>query len=124
MVLIIPLIHHLEIAKGNIANCHVKEAVRHLYLFKAGDGNGAVLIELLGDAPGDGIQLHTVGVTVCHGIRNHADKVANTAGRLQNIALPEAHLRQCLIHRLDNDRGGVKSGQGAGSGGCVFFFGE
>ena len=124
MVLVIPLVQHSEIAKGHIADDHIKEAVGHLHLFKAGDGNGAVLIELLGDASGDGIQLHTVGVTACHAVGEHTDKVAHAAGRLQNVALPEAHLLQCLIHGLNDDWGGVESGQRAGSGGGVFFFGK
>ena len=124
VVLIIALVQHLEVTKGHIADGHIKEAVGHLHLFKAGDGNGAVLIKLLGNAPGDGIQLHTVGVAPSHAVRNHADKVANTAGWFQDVALPEAHLLQCLIHGLDDDWGGVESGHGAGSGGCVFFFGK
>ena len=124
VVLIVSLIQHLEIAKGNIADGHIKEAIRHLHLFKAGDGNGAVLIELLGDAPGDGIQFHTISVTACHAFGNHADEIANTTGWLQNIALPEAHLLQRLIHGLDDNRRGIERSQGAGSGSSVFFFGK
>ena len=44
MMLVIPLVQHLEITKGNIADSHIKEAVGHLHLFKAGHGNGAVLV--------------------------------------------------------------------------------
>ena len=81
MVLVIPLVQHPEIAKGDIADGHIKETVGHLHLFKAGDGNGAVLIDLLGDASGDGIQFYTVGVTACHGARNHANEITHAAGR-------------------------------------------
>ena len=44
MVLVIPLVQHLEVTKGNISDCHIKEAVGHLYLFKAGHGNRTVLV--------------------------------------------------------------------------------
>ena len=124
MVLVIPLVQHLEVTKGHIADCHIKETVRHLHFFKPGDGNRTVLIKLLGNAPGDGIQFHTIGMTASHTAGNHADEIANAAGGFQNIALPEAHLLQCLIHSLDDNRGGVERSQGAGSGGGVFFFGK
>ena len=104
MVLVIPFVQHFEVTKGHIADGYIKEAVGHLHFFKAGDGDGAVLIELLGDAPGDGIQFHTISVTACHGAWNHADEVAHSAGGFQNIALSEAHLLQCLIHSLDDNR--------------------
>ena len=124
VVLVVPLVQHLEIAKGNIADGYIKKAVGHLHLFKAGDGDRAVLIQLLGDAPGDGIQFHTIGVTACHTVGNHSYEIAHAAGWLQNIALPEAHLLQCLIHCTNDNRGGVERSQGAGSGGSIFFFGK
>ena len=124
MVFVVPLVQYLEITKRNITDGHIKEAVGHLYLFKAGHGNGAVLVKLLGDASGDGIQLHTVGMTACHGIRDHAKEVTDTTGRFQNVTLLESHLLQCLIHGLDNDRRGIKGSKGAGSGICEFFFGK
>ena len=44
MVFVIPLVQHFEIAKGNITDSHIKETVGHLHLFKAGHGNGTVLV--------------------------------------------------------------------------------
>ena len=44
MVFIIPLIQHLKIPKRHITDGYIEEAVRHLHLFKSGNGNGAVLI--------------------------------------------------------------------------------
>ena len=57
---IIPLIYHLEVAKGNISYCGVKKAVREISLFKSLDSDRVFLIELLGDTPGDGVQFHAI----------------------------------------------------------------
>ena len=92
VVFVVFLIQYLKVAKRHIADCHIKKAVGHLYLFKAGYGNGAVLIKLLGNAPGDGVQFHTVDLAACHSVREHTDKVTDATGRLQNIALSKAHL--------------------------------
>ena len=92
VVFIVPLVQYLEIPKGHIADGHIKEAVGHLHLFKAIHGNAAVLIELLCDPPADGVDFHTVGFAVRHAVRQHTDEISNTAGRLQNVSLPEAHL--------------------------------
>ena len=120
VVLVVFLIPYLEIAKRHIADGHIKEAVGHLHLFEAIHGNAAVLIELLCNPPADGVDFHTVGFAVRHAVRQHTDEISNTAGRLQNISLPEAHLRKCLVHGPDDDRGSVKGGKGAGSGGSIF----
>ena len=92
MVFVVFLIPHLKVAKRHIADGHIKEAVGHLHLFKAIHGNAAVLIELLCDPPADGVDFHTVGFAVRHAVRQHTDEISNTAGRLQNVSLPEAHL--------------------------------
>lgn len=92
MIFIVFLVQYLKIAKGNIADCHIKEAVRHLHLFKTGNGNAAVLVKLLGDSSADRVDLHTVGFAAVHAVRHHANEVADTAGRLQNVALTKAHL--------------------------------
>ena len=92
VVFVVFLIPHLKVAKRHIADGHIKEAVGHLHLFKAIHGNAAVLIELLCDPPADGVDFHTVGFAVRHAVRQHTDEISNTAGRLQNVSLPEAHL--------------------------------
>ena len=122
MMLVIPLVQHLEITKGNIADSHIKEAVGHLHLFKAGHSNGTVLIELLGNPSGDRIQFHTVGMTACHGIRDHTNEIADTAGGFQDVALFESHVMKGLIHGPDDDRGSVKGSQAAFSGSIVFLY--
>ncbi len=61
VVLVVPLIYHLEIPKGDVAHRYIKEAVGHLPLFKAVHGNAGILVKLLGDSAADTVQLHTVG---------------------------------------------------------------
>ena len=53
MVFVILPVPYFEIAKRHIADGHIKEAVRHLHLFKAVHGNTAVLIKLLCNASAD-----------------------------------------------------------------------
>ena len=120
VVLVVLFVPNLEISKGYVADGHIKEAVRHLDLFKPIHSNAAVLIELLGNAPGDGVDLHTVGFAVRHALRQHTDKVADAAAWLQEVPLTKSHLLQRLIHGPDNDRRGVKSRQGAGAGSGIF----
>ena len=44
VVSVIATVGHLEIAKGNIADGHIKKAVRQVHLFKALHGDAAVLV--------------------------------------------------------------------------------
>ena len=120
VVFIILFIPNLEVTKGYIADRYIKKAIRHLYLFKAVHHNTAVLIKLLGDSATDGIKLYAIDFAFCHTVRQHTDEIADAAGRLQNVSLLEAHLSKRLIHRLNNDRRGIKRGEGAGSGSGIF----
>ena len=120
MVFVVLLVQHLEIPKRYVAHGHIKEAVWHLHLFKALHGDPAVLIELLSDAPGNAVDLHAVGATFGHAVRQHPDKVTDAAGRLQNVPGLESHLREGAIHGLNDNGRGVKSRQRTGSGGGVF----
>ena len=124
VVLIVPLVRQLEVAKGDIADGHIEEAVRNIHFLITADCNVAVLIQLLGDASADGIQLHAIESAVCHAGRDHAQEVTHTAGRLQNIAGAEAHLLQRPVHTADDDGRCIKSRQAAFPGGCVFFFSQ
>ena len=124
MIFVVLLVQHLEIPKRNVAHGHIKEAVGHLHLFKAVHGDLAVLIELLGDAPGNAVDLHAIGFAPGHAVRQHPDKVTDAAGRLQNVAGLEAHLREGVVHGLDDDGRGVKGRQRAGSGSGVFILGK
>ena len=119
MIFVVLPVRHLEVAEGDVTDSHIKEAVRHLHPFKACHGDAAVLVELSRDPPADAVDLHAVGFAVFHAVRQHTDEVADAAGRLQNVSLPETHLLQCLIHSSYNDWRGVKGGQGTGSGGGI-----
>ena len=120
MVLVVPLIQHLEIPKGDVAHGHIKKAVGHLYGFKAVHGNAGVLVKLPRDPPGNGIQLHAIGFAARHIRREQAQEIAGAAGRLQNVALGKAHLSESLVDSPDDHGRRVKSGEGAGPGRRVF----
>ena len=92
MVLVVPPVYHLEIPKGDVADGHIKKAVRHLHRFKSIDGNAGILIELLGDPAADAVNLHAIGFAACHISRKQTDKIAGAAGRFQKVALLESHL--------------------------------
>ena len=92
VILVVLFIQHLEISKWHVAHGHIKEAVGHLHLFKAVYGYPAVLIELLGDAPGNAVDLHAVKFAPGHAVGQHPDKVSDAAGWLQNVSGLEAHL--------------------------------
>ena len=120
VIFVIPLVQHLEIAEGNVADSHVKKAVRHLHLFKTVHHNAAVLVELLGYPAGYAVKFNAVGFCPGHGFRQHTNEIADTAGRFQDVAGLKAHLSQCLVHSPNNNRGSVKGGQTAGPGCGVF----
>ena len=82
VVLVVPLIYHLEIPKGDVAHGHIKEAVGHLHGFKAVYGNAGVLVKLPRNPPGNGIQLHAVGFAALHIRREQAQEIAGAAGWL------------------------------------------
>ena len=71
----------LVLPKRNVADGEVKiaGAVRRL---KARDSDVGLGIELLGDAPGDAVQLHAVELAARHALRQQAEKVADTHRRL------------------------------------------
>ena len=92
MVLVIPPVHHLEISKGDVADGHIKKAVRHLHRFKSLDGNAGILIELLGNPAADAVNLHAIGFAACHISRKQTDKITGATGRFQKVALLESHL--------------------------------
>ena len=121
VVFVVPLIQHLEIPKGDITHRYIKKTVRHLYGFKAVDGNaGVLLVELLGNSPGNGIQLHAIGFASRHIRREQAQKVSSAAGWLQDVALGKTHLRKGFIDSPDDHRRRVKGSESAGPGRRVF----
>ena len=120
VVLVVLLIQHLEIPKGDVAHGYIKKAVGHLYGFKAVYGNAGVLVKLPRNPPGNGIQLYAIGFAARHIRREQAQEIAGAAGRLQNVALGKAHLGQGLVDSPDDHGRRVKSGKGAGPGRRVF----
>ena len=66
MMLIIPFIRHFEVAKRNITDNRIKEAVGDFCLFKGLWSNRRTLIELLCYACGNLINLNTINAAVRH----------------------------------------------------------
>jgi len=124
VVFVIAPVNDLEISERHIAHRRVKETVRDLCLFIAGDSDPAVLVKLSGNAAGDAVQLHTVGFAGAHAVRQHSDEVADAAGRLQQIAAFQTHLCQRLVDGVDDDGRGIKGGQAAGPRGGIFLLSE
>ena len=114
VIAVILLVHHLERTEGHVADHHVEEIVREGGLLKALHGYGVLLVELLGDPAGDAVQLHAVHPGDAHALRQHTHEVAHAATRLQDVALPEAHAVQGVIHGTD-DRGRRVKGVECGS---------
>ena len=104
---VILLVHHGIIAKRHVADSKVKEAVLEVGFFITAHRDTGLGIELLGDAPGDAVQLHAVQPGRGHVLRQQAEKVAHAAGRLQNVPLGKAHIPDGLIDGLDNQGAGV-----------------
>ena len=123
-MLVVAPVNDLDISKRHIAYRRVKEAVRYLRLFIAGDSDPAVLIKLSGDAAGNTAEFHAVDLAIPHAVRQHSHKVANAAGRLQQIAAFQTHLCQRLVDGVDDDGRGIKGGQAAGPRGGIFLLGE
>ena len=114
----------LVLAKGHVAHGKVKEIVRVVRVFKAVHGDVRLLVELLGNPPGEGIQLHAVELGILHPIRQQAEEVADATGRLQNVPRSKAHALHRLIHGLD-DRGiGVVGIEDGAAGGFIFLWGQ
>ena len=108
----------LILPEGNIAHGKVKEVSAVCFL-KTADGDISFGVQLLGDPAGDGIQFYTVQAAALHLFREHAKEVADTHGRLQNVAGLETHLRNGLVHGLDNRRRSIVGIEGGTSGGTV-----
>ena len=111
VVLVIALVRQLEIAEGDVADGHIKKAVRQLRSLEALDSDGGCLIELLCDSPGDSVQLYAEDAGVGHALRLHAHKMADAAGRLQQVPVLKAQVLQSLIHSANHDGRCIKGGQ-------------
>ena len=116
IVPVISLIGNLELTERHITNGGVKEAVGQVCLFIALHGDIVLLIQLLSDSAGYAVKLHAVYPRFAHAVGNQSHEVADTAGRLQNVAVLEAHVFQRFIDHLDNDRRRIESCQGRFTG--------
>ena len=119
VVPVIPLILHFELPERDIADCDIKEAVRVCGVFKSSNRDILPLIQLLCDATGDAVKLHTVKAGFTHALRHKSHKVSDAAGRLQNIAVGKAHIFKCFVDCLDDDGRRIKSRQSGFSGGGI-----
>ena len=102
VVLVITLVGHLELPKGDIADCGIKEAVRQIRILKTLHCNAVFLIQLLGNSPGNAVQLYAVELRTIHAFGNKPHKVPDAAGGLQHIAGLKVHVFQGTVHRLDH----------------------
>ena len=119
-VLVVLLVRHFERPKGHVANGHIKEAVRQIGFFKSLYRNAVLLVQLLGNAPGNAVQFHTVHFGIFHILRQQTHEVAHAAAGFQDIAGLEAQIGQPLVHGPDHHRRGVERCQGRFPGGGVF----
>ena len=92
IVPVVLLIRHFERPKGHVANGYIKEAVRQIGFLKALYRNDVLLVQLLGNAPGNAVQLHTVHFGIFHILRQQTHEVANAAAGFQDIAGLEAQI--------------------------------
>ena len=118
---IIGLIADTIVAKRHIAHGQIIE-VAAVGGFKACHLDFCLRIQFLRNAPGDGIQFHTIQSASQHGIRQHTEEVADTHRRFQNVAFLKSHTVQCLIDCTDHGRTGVMRIQSRSSGCGIFFF--
>ena len=82
IVFVILPVCHLILTERHIAHRHVKEVIRIVCLFKAGDFNIRFWIELFCNPPGDPVKLHAVQPALLHLFRQHTQEIPNAHCRL------------------------------------------
>ena len=112
--LVVSGVADLVIAEGYIADGGVKEVLGVRAVLIAPHHDVGLGVELLGDAAGDGVQLHAVQPGRGHGLRQAAEEAAHAAGGLQDVAGLEAHAAQGLVDGPNDDRRREVGVQGAG----------
>ena len=117
---VIPLIRHTKLAERHIADGNIEKVIREGSFLIALHCNTAFLIKLAGDAAREIVQLHAIQLAAAHAFRQHTEKIADTAGRLQNVALREAHLPQGGIDAADDHRRRKERRKRGFTGGGVF----
>ena len=118
---VIWLIADTVVAKRHIAHGQIIE-IAPVGGLKACHLDFCLRIQLLRNAPGDGIQFHTIQSASQHGIRQHTEEVADTHRRFQNIAFLKSHTVQRFIDCTDHGRTGVVRIQSRSPGCGIFFF--
>ena len=121
--LVISRVIHLILSERDIADGEVKEITRVIRLFVTAHIDSGFWIKLLRDAPGNAVQLHAVELGVAHAIRQEAEEIADTAGGLQHVTRPKAHIGDSLINSLDDGGACVMRVQRGGAGRAVFLVG-
>ena len=117
---VIAFIRYMELAEGNIADGNIKKVIREGSFLIALHRDTAFLIKLAGDASGKIVQLHAIELAAAHAFRQHTEKIADTAGWFQNVALREAHLPQGGIDAADDHRRRKERRKRGFAGGGVF----
>ena len=79
MVLVIPLVVEGIAAEWDIADGKVEKAVRQFGILKALHRDTVLLVKLLGNPPGDGIQFHAEQLAVFHALRHQPKEIADPA---------------------------------------------
>ena len=82
IIFVILPVCHLILTERHIAHRHVKEIVRIVRLFKAGDFNIRFRIELFCNPPGNPVQLHAVQPAPLHLPRQHTEEIPDAHCRL------------------------------------------
>ena len=121
--LVIGLVVHLVVAEGYIPDTEVEE-VPPVGGLETGHLDVRLRVQLLGDAPGDGVQLHTIEAAARHAVREQAKEIAHAHRGFQDVAGGKAHIAHSLIDGLDDGGAGVVGVEGGRSGGSVFLRGE
>ena len=110
----------MKLAERHIADGYIEKVIREDGLLIALHRDTAFLIKLSGDAARQIVQLHAVELAAAHIFRQHTEEIADAAGRLQNVALREAHLPQGGIDAADDHRRRKERCQRGFAGGGVF----
>ena len=121
--LVIGFIPNLILAKRYITHRQIVE-IPPVGGLKPCHGDVGLGVELLGNTPADGIQLHAVKTAVSHFLRQHTEEIAYTTGRLQDVAGLKSHAAHSLVNRFDDRRAGVVRVEGGTSGSSVFLRGQ
>ena len=78
-VLVIPLVVEGIAAERDVADGKVEKAVRQFGILKALHRDTVLLVKLLGNPPGDGIQFHAEQLAVLHALRHKPKEIADPA---------------------------------------------